>query len=186
MKPDAPKRPGVLTSDRRIWCQNLLRRKLWNSEPVLEKQSFTFFGFSPDETSDNVAITKNGQKLPRVARDPAHPRSGALWSRVKFWNIYSAPSRLETYCWIQLWLNDPKKMTRESEAKEGCKQPSCSELNCAARALQKTAGLRLLWSAPIVDVEMNESLHDMLHKHLKRYRELHLAITFAHDRFCDP
>ena len=130
------------------------------------------------------------QKRPKVAPGSKRPSPSPEWrtlivrqvlkhllGAIQAWNLLLLNTALTSW---------PKEMTRESEAKEGCKQPSCSELNCAARALQKTAGLRLLWSAPIVDVEMNESLHDMLQKHLKRYRELHLAITFAHDRFCDP
>ena len=49
------------------------------------------------------------------------------------------------------------------------------------------------WSAPIVDVEMNGNgfpnqypLFDLPQNHVKWYSELPKAITFAHDRLCDP
>ena len=201
MNPGAPKRPRVHSSDQRSCCQNLLRHNLWKAETVLEKQLSHVFLILPDEMSDNpsdsVGIAKNCQKWPRAARDPNHPRSGALQSCVKSWNIYVigvVQPGLETYHWIRLWSNNPKKW-KESAETEGArratvKKSSCSEGN-SFRTLKKNSRqqtadhevpLLFMWRWIGMDLQINThclTCYKTIQNHVKRYSELP-----KNDSFC--
>jgi hypothetical protein len=121
------KRPRVLTSDRRTCYPNLSRQRLWKAETVRWKQFFTCFLILPDEfidnQIDNLAIPKNCRKGPRAAWDPLHPWSGAIQFCVNVLKhlLGVAQPGLETYHWIKLRSEDPKRWTKSAEA-EGTQQ----------------------------------------------------------------
>ena len=124
---------------------------------------FTCFLILPDEfidnRIDNVAITKNCQKGPRAARDSIHPWSGAFQfcANVLKHLLGVVQPGLETYHWISLWSNDPKRWPESAEAEGAhqCKNQVWGKF--LPRFEDNTVDSRLLWPcAPIVNsVEMN-------------------------------